>query len=689
MKSYFKKCFTHAVAWLQLGALAIVLLLPLAVHVTAAAPDDSAGKDIGVLKLTAEEQQWLAAHRQIRLSDDFSWPPFVFRDDKGVYGGISSGYMDWLSKSLGIEISPVYGLTWAEVVEKAKAGEIDLLPAVVRSKEREAFLNFTKPYIAFPVVIATHREGMRADSLIDLAGRKAGVVKGYITHELLAKDFPAANIVVFDSLENGLKALEAGQLDAFVDNLGAVIYESRRLRLAQVKIAATTPYKFELCMATRKDWPELARIIDKSLDSISTRERSAIENTWLAVEVKFGVDVRTVLMWAVPAGLAASLVFAVILVWNRRLNREITMRKQIEAKSREASLYARSLIEASLDPLVTISPEGKITDVNQATEAVTGRARQELIGSDFSSYFTEPEKARTGYRQVFTEGRVIDYPLAIRHASGRVTDVLYNATVFRDEQGEVKGIFAAARDVTQRNRMEAELQRSNADLQQFAYAASHDMREPLRMISSYIGLLERRLGDALDQDTHDFIAFAKDGAKRLDLMIVGLLDYSRIGRNAEPKAKLPLAEALNEAATNLKLLIEGAGASLRVEGELPEVFGDRSELVRLFQNLISNAVKYCAQDRAPVIVVSVRREGDSWLVSIADNGVGFPPDQAERIFGIFQRLHGFNIEGSGIGLANCKKIVEHHGGKIWAESEPGKGSTFYFTIPTQDNAASS
>jgi PAS domain S-box-containing protein len=689
LKFCFKKSFCRAAAWLPWSVFAIALLLPLAGQTVTAAPDGDASKDYSILNLTTEEQLWLAAHRRIRLGDDFSWPPFVFRDDKGVYSGISSGYMDWLSKSLDIEINPVFGLTWAEVVDKVKTNEIDILPAVVRSKEREAYLNFTKPYIAFPVVIATHREGTRAASLIDLAGRRVGVVKGYITQEMLAKDFPAINIVTFDSLENGLKALEARQLDAFVDNLGAVIYESRRLRLAQVKIAATTPYKFELCMATRKDWPELAQIIDKSLNAISTRERLAIENTWLAVEVNFGIDVRTILMWALPTVLATTLVFTVILFWNRRLNREIVTRKQAEEKSREASLYARSLIEASLDPLVTISPDGKITDVNHATEAVTGRARQELIGSDFSSYFTEPEKARVGYRQVFTEGRVVDYPLAISHASGHVTDVLYNATVYRDEQGEVKGVFAAARDVTQRKKMEAELQRSNADLQQFAYAASHDMREPLRMISSYIGLLERRLGGALDQDCRDFVAFAKDGAKRLDQMILGLLDYSRIGRNNEPKLMLPLAEALDEAMANLKLLVEGAQASLRVEGELPEVFGDRNELVRLIQNLISNAVKYCAQDRAPVIAVSARRDGSNWLVTIADNGIGFPPDQAERIFGIFQRLHGFNIEGSGIGLANCKKIVEHHGGKIWAEGEPGKGSKFHFTLPIRNDGSTS
>jgi PAS domain S-box-containing protein len=657
-----------------------IALLSFAMPVALAA-EGNGGKGQDGLNLTADERQWLAAHPQIRLGDDFSWPPFVFLDEKGAYSGISSGYMNWMAKSLGIEIKPVFGLTWAQVVDKVKVGEIDLLPAVVRSKEREAFLNFTRPYIAFPVVIATNREGVDAGELSDLAGRKVGVVKGYITNELLAKNFPAINLVTFDSLETGLKELDARRLDAVVDNLGAIIYESRRLRLAQVKIAASTPYKFELCMATRKDWPELAAILDKSLGVISTREKSAIENTWLAVEVTFGVEKRKILLWAVPTAISAVIVFVVILVWNRRLNREIFIRKQAEKKSREASLYARSLIEASLDPLVTISSNGKITDVNRATEAVTGRARQELIGSDFSLYFTEPDKASAGYQQVFTEGQLIDYPLAIRHASGKVTDVLYNATVYRDEKGQVTGVVAAARDITQRKMIEAELKRSNEELRQFAYAASHDMREPLRMISSYIGLLERRLGGALDPDCLAFIGFAKDGAKRLDQMILGLLDYSRIGRSGNPKAVIPLADALKEATTNLSLLLETAQARIDVAGPLPDVLGEHNELVRLFQNLISNAVKYRDPGRGLVITISSRNQEGKWLTAVADNGAGIPADQTERIFGIFQRLHGFDIEGSGIGLASCRKIVDHHGGRIWVDSELGKGSTFFFTLP--------
>ena len=381
---------------------------------------------------------------------------------------------------------------------------------------------------------------------------------------------------------------------------------------------------------------------------------------------------------------------------------DITEIKEAAKEVELANKYNRSLIEASLDPLVTIGPDGKITDVNKSTERVTGFNRNELIGTDFSNYFTDPKQAQKGYQQVFKLGFVIDYPLEIKNKNGRVTPVLYNASVYRDEFGEVLGVFAAARDITEIKKAEnilinykdtleetvklrtEELSKSNSDLTHFAYIASHDLREPLRMITSFLQLLERRYADKLDQDANEFIDFAVEGAKRLDNMIKDLLEYSKISNKEKEFVSLELENILKEALMNLVVQIEESNVVISYD-PLPNVYGDEKLLVMLFQNIIGNAIKY-RRSETPKIHISAKKENDHYIISFRDNGIGIDPKHLERIFIIFQRLHrNDEYEGTGIGLAIVENIVHQHGGQIWVESELGKGTTFHFTIPIRSN----
>lgn len=271
------------------------------------------------------------------------------------------------------------------------------------------------------------------------------------------------------------------------------------------------------------------------------------------------------------------------------------------------------------------------------------------------------------------------------------------------KSGEMIGTFGISRDITSRKkaddalkmakadldikareleRSNEALQQSNEELEQFAYVVSHDLQEPLRMISSYTGLLERRLKSKLDNDAKEFMNFLMEGAIRMQTLIRDLLKYSRINTERKPFVRQNLKTVLDQVLSNLNLQVRETKATIKCNS-LPNVMCDSFQMERLFQNLISNAIKYCKGK--PEINISSARKNGAWIISIRDNGIGIDPEFKERIFGIFQRLHKRDeYSGTGIGLAICKKIVEKHGGSIWVDSVPGKGSTFHFTLPEED-----
>jgi PAS domain S-box-containing protein len=264
----------------------------------------------------------------------------------------------------------------------------------------------------------------------------------------------------------------------------------------------------------------------------------------------------------------------------------------------------------------------------------------------------------------------------------------YGRPVWDEGAGRVVGIVGAAQDISARARAEqeiaryaAELERSNEDLEQFAYVISHDLREPLRMIESYLNLLRERYGAQLDAASGEFIDYAVDGAERMQDMIRALLDLSRVGTRGRAFAPTDVEGVLARTIKTLSRPSEEAGAEV-THDPLPTVMADEAQLVQVFQNLIANGIKFCRDDVPPRVHVSARRQEDEWVFSVADNGIGIDPTQTEHLFQIFQRLHTRDeYPGTGIGLALCRRIVERHGGRIWVESEPGHGATFHFSLP--------
>ncbi|PXF61213.1 MAG: hypothetical protein C4B59_05555 [Candidatus Methanogaster sp.] len=367
---------------------------------------------------------------------------------------------------------------------------------------------------------------------------------------------------------------------------------------------------------------------------------------------------------------------------------DITEHKRTEKALRESEEKYRVLFETAKDAIFLNDETGRFIDVNSAACESLGYDREELLKMSNKEIDADPRgyeafmKVRDGLAKeaVFeVNHKMKDGTLVPVEVSGKVLDC-DGSRIF----------MAIARDITDRKRAEkklkrvmADLKRSNTDLEQFAYVVSHDLQEPLRMVSSYVQLLSKRYSGKLDSDADDFIGFAADGASRMHTLIQDLLRYSRVGTRGKPPTPVACEDALNHALANLKLTIEDSDAVV-THDPLPTVAADSSQLAELFQNLIGNAIKFRGEEPSRVHV-AVEQKEDKWIFSVADNGIGISPEYFDRIFVIFQRLHGReDYSGTGIGLAVCKKIVERHGGQMWVESEPGRGATFFFTIQIED-----
>ncbi len=371
---------------------------------------------------------------------------------------------------------------------------------------------------------------------------------------------------------------------------------------------------------------------------------------------------------------------------------DISARKQAEQALLERQQLFEQIFVTSCAIKLLIDPaDGRIVDANPAAAQFYGYPLDRLRRMRISAINTLTEAEIAREIELARGERRQHFLFRHRLASGDIREVeVYSSPV------QVHGralLLSLVHDITERHRAEEglrcktrELERSNAELEAFAYVASHDLRQPLRVINSYLTLLDRTMGDGLDVEARECIDFARDGAQRMDRLIVDLLEYSRVGRKAAPFRPVPLAEVVDLALLNLEVAIEDAGARVVVANDLPTVFGDDNELMRLFQNVIGNAVKYRAPDRAPEVRVTAAAVPGGWRIDVRDNGIGIPAEDRERVFGIFQRLHRRDeYEGTGVGLAVCKKIVEHHGGHIGVEDPPDDGLTggslFSLTLP--------
>ena len=376
--------------------------------------------------------------------------------------------------------------------------------------------------------------------------------------------------------------------------------------------------------------------------------------------------------------------------------RDITVRKQAEKNLAQMEARYRGLLEAAPDAMVVVNQRGEIVLLNVQAEKQFGYRRDELLGQRLTNIIPEgfAERLVADALRTTAEALAQQIGTGIELTGLRTDGSQFPIEIMLSPLESSEGVLvtAAIRDITARKAAEArlvqkveELNRSNEELEQFAYIASHDLQEPLRMVASYTQLLSKRYKGKLDSDADQFIAFAVDGASRMQHLIQDLLAYSRVGKRGGELLDVSSEEALEQALINLRGAIEESGAVV-THDPLPRVMADADQLTQVLQNLVGNAIKY-QRPGIPLIHLSVARDSEGmWLFSIRDNGLGIDSQFFEKIFGMFQRLHKREeFAGTGMGLAICKKIVERHGGKIWVESRPGAGSTFRFTLAASED----
>jgi PAS domain S-box-containing protein len=373
--------------------------------------------------------------------------------------------------------------------------------------------------------------------------------------------------------------------------------------------------------------------------------------------------------------------------------------RPLEAPPLSRTGYFEWLFETAPDGILILHAEtGAILDANPFMLSLLGYTADELLEKRL--WEISPARDAEQTRQTFVRLQKVDRSrytdLSLEAKDGRLVEVEFVGNAYCVDASFI--IQCNIRDVTEHRRLErlareqvaelersnaekAELERSNAELEQFSYVASHDLQEPLRAVAGCVQLLQKRYRGRLDESADELIAHALEGTRRMETLIRDLLAFSRVGTQARPPERVDCRELLGRVLEDLTVSISESGAVITID-PLPTVMADPLQLAQLFQNLVGNAIKFRAGDRPPAIRVSAMRGAGGWTFSVADNGIGIEERQFERIFRVFQRLHTRkHYQGTGIGLAICKKIVEQHGGRLWVESRIGEGSAFHFSLP--------
>ena len=554
------------------------------------------------------------------------------------------------------------------MVKAVENRDLDAFSLVVRTPQRDEFVNFTKPYISFPMVIVTLDSGLYVDGIRDLRSQTVSVVKSYASHELLTKDYPNLKLHLAKNAREGLEAVSQGQADAFIGNLAVASQVMREFGITNLKISGQTEYRFELAMAVRKDWPELIPLLQRALDTITDEERDAIYNRWIRVKFEETVDYRVIL--AVLA--VGTIIILLTLFWNRRLKREVEQRKSAEN-------HIRALFNNVVDGIIAFDEKGVIDRINPAGERIFAFSKNEIVGESIVRFIpaakdgaflgeaaAETESDKSISMEV--EGRRKDgskFPLDLALSKLRVQGMNLSVGIFRD--------------ITDRK----EIERLKSE---FVSTVSHELRTPLTSIRGSLGLISQGAGDDIPDKWRSLVEIAYRNSDRLSLLVNDILDIEKLdaGLMIFDMAPIQVAEFVEEAVESNKGYGEErkVGMTLRSPPPPAMIQGDRLRLMQVMSNILSNAAKFLPKNTDVELWVETR--DDSVVICIKDSGPGIPAEYQDKLYDRFTQADNSNTRvegGTGLGMSITKTIVEAHDGNLRFETGPDIGTTFFVELP--------
>lgn len=682
--------------------------------------------------LSAHEKEWLAQHPNIRVGIDPEFYPFEFRDESGSYQGMSSDYVKLLNERLGLNLQVADLRTWTGVVAGVKSGEIDVLSCVGITEERQHYLVFTKPYIRFQRVILTRLDAPFLTGLSDLKTWRVGV-QGGSSHEGFLREKTTLQPTVFGSLEEALLALSGGKVEAVVANLASAAYWIRKLNLINLKMAAPASSElFTLHFAVRNDWPELQSILDKGLDLVTPEQQRTIEQRWVAVEYKPGLEPGVVwtAVWRAAAGVVA--VLLAFLLWALRLKQEIRRRQRIERQLNFREGFERLVAETS-SRFIALKPEEIDRHIRATLAEIACFIKADAAylcafderglpvlthaGGETEALAAAGLSAGDGPRDAAWMGRLREGQPVTRALAGPAPAAAVVEVACADEQ-DVTGLLGvltrgagaqawSAEDLSllrllgqilthalRRKGVEEAMARYAADLEaanrklqdldqlknMFIASVSHELRTPLNSIIGFTGVILRGMAGEVNDKQRDQLQRVYHSAQHLLELITDIIDISKIeaGRIDRFVQEFPLEPLVREAAESLRPQFEAKGLALELDlAPGLTLCTDRKRVRQCLLNYLSNALKY--SERGVVRVVT-RDLGADFEITVSDTGIGMTPEEQARLFEPFVRLDShlrIKAGGTGLGLYLTRKIaLEILQGSIAVASEKGRGSTF-------------